>query len=83
MLNSSDLQSVQIQNLVTKFYYKDNHLCFQILLSTDTNQSLAYKEYTDYSEYKKDYNQLLQIKTAKRPFSMPKKNVETTDITFA
>lgn len=56
------IQGAEVQNLITKFYYKQNHLCFQILLHLGLDNTIPFKEFSDYSEYKKEYAKLLKMK---------------------
>ena len=64
MENKLTLHSSKIRNLITRFYYKENHLCFQILLSYDNDQTILYREYNDYARYKTEYNNLLEAKAS-------------------
>ena len=82
MDNKQVLHSSKINNLITKFYYKDNHLCFQILLNCDGNETKVYKEYTDYAEYRDEYDRLLQLK-AKGDYILVNDNeVNATHLSF-
>ena len=78
-----EITGTQIKNLITKFYYKNNNLCFQILLLLDQNKSVAYEEYVDYSAYKKAYNELMDIKTKNLSLFLPTVNIETAPLSFA
>ena len=53
-----EITGEQVKDLITKFFYRDNHLCFQILLHTTTNETISYGVYADYSKYKEDFNSL-------------------------
>ena len=53
---------VNFQDLITKFYYKQNILCFQIILKTESNENVPYREFTDYNEYKMAFEMLSQRK---------------------
>ncbi|MFT4667313.1 MAG: hypothetical protein ACI8YQ_001975 [Polaribacter sp.] len=53
---------VRFQDLITKFYYKQNHLCFQIILNVGNNEMVPYQEFTDYKEYKIAFEKLSQMK---------------------
>lgn len=61
MLQSNNTP-VRFQDLITKFYYKQNNLCFQIILKTESNETVPYREFTDYNEYKVAFEQLSQMK---------------------
>ncbi len=83
MKNVHTLKGVEVENLITKFYYKDNHLCFQILLECGLNKKIAYKEYSDYSEYKSAFNQLMEMKSLNKAISLPstKQNLSYMSLT--
>ncbi len=76
------IHSAQIKNLVTKFYYRDNHLCFQILLHCEGDQTVAYQEFLDYSEYKSAYNKLLDAKSANEYILLPESKPVSTHVNF-
>lgn len=70
-----NIRGKQIKDLITKFYYKNNDLYFQILLMlTDRAQTVTISEHSDYAEYKAAYNQLIQIKTNNLSLVLPKTN---------
>ena len=76
------IKGTQIKNLITKFYYKDNHLCFQILIHCEDDKTIVYNEYTDYAEYKNEYNKLLETKSEEAFVDLPKTDVQTTNMSF-
>ncbi len=51
--------------LMTKFFYRNNHLCFQILLVSNSNNEtssngknekhITLGEFTNYTDYRKDF----------------------------
>jgi hypothetical protein len=53
---------IRFQDLITKFYYKQNHLCYQIIFSLGNDKTAPYKEFTDYNEYKMAFEQLSKMK---------------------
>lgn len=61
----------QLQYLATKFYYKNNQLCFQILVHDESKNKTIQMEYSDYPEYKKAYNQLMDLKSKKKSIDTP------------
>ena len=71
-----NIQGGQVKDLITKFFYRDNHLCFQILLHLEGNETVIYKEFTDYSEYKNAFNELQQIRSKNRGLVIPNKNLK-------
>lgn len=75
ILSEMNIRGTQIKDLITKFYYKNNDLCFQILLLLKDNvESVSVSEHTDYTEYKKVYDQLIHIKSNDLSFSIPSIN---------
>jgi hypothetical protein len=48
-----------VEKLLTKFFYKDNFLFFQILVEKACGTEV-YAEYRDYSEYRAEYQKLHQ-----------------------
>ena len=82
MGNKQIVQSSKIKNLITKFYYKENHLCFQILLACENGETKLYKEYTDYAEYKEAYDQLLEMKATEEFVLTQGNEVKTTHMNF-
>ncbi len=76
------IHSSKIKNLITKFYYKDNHLCFQILLNCENDETRLYKEYEDYDQYKMEYNKLLEVKAANEFVLIEEEAVKETHLSF-
>ena len=81
MENTTTVAGSEVQNLITKFYYKDNHLCFQILLHFGLDKTMPFQEFSDYTEYKRVYGELLQLKNSNGQITVPvakrKNTVET------
>lgn len=71
-----NIHGEQIKDLITKFFYRNNHLCFQILLHTEWNETIAFGEFSDYSEYKKAFNDLQIARTKKMPLNIPEKKLQ-------
>jgi len=69
----------EIKNLITKFYYRNNHLCFQILLYINGEKTVPYQEFTDYNEYKATYNKLQDQKSNNAVISLPLQMAELTN----
>ena len=72
-----------IEQLITKFFYRNNQLFFQILLNCDNNFTMTYGEYTDYTTYKKEYNQLLSLKVNGQPVDISKNRSKSSHIIFS
>ena len=71
MRNLSNNNTDHLQYLVTKFYYKNNQLCFQILVQDESKNETTQMEYSNYDEYKKAYNQLMDLKSEKKSMDTP------------
>lgn len=56
------IQGKEIENLITKFYYKNRQLCFQIILNLGFKGKVSYSEYDNYFVYKQKFNELLDAK---------------------
>ena len=53
-----DISSSDIINLITLFYYKNNHLRYQILIHLSGERTIIYAEYENYKEYKSEFEKL-------------------------
>ncbi len=70
------IQGSSVQNLITKFYYREQKLCFQILLHLGLDQTIPYQEFSDYSLYKQVYNKLLDQKNANAAIEVQVKSIK-------
>lgn len=68
------MQQGTISNLITKYFYRNNHLCFQILLKMESSETIAYKEYADYAAYKHDFARFKEMIAQRSPFSLRSKS---------
>ena len=50
--------AVEVKDVWTKFFFKKNLLCFQILLQIESGETVLYQEIKDYSEYKNTLSDL-------------------------
>lgn len=48
----------QVKDLITKFFFRDDQLCFHILLLMEEGGTLFFQEYTDYIVYKNALGEL-------------------------
>ncbi len=60
-----------IKNLVTRFFYEEDELRFQIILHLGLNKSVFYQEFNDYLKYKKVFNELLSAKSENAAVVVP------------
>ena len=76
------IKGTQIKNLITKFYYSGNQLCFQILIHCESDHTIKYRDYSDYSAYKKAYDKLLKAKSEGALISIPGTKAGVSHIDF-
>ena len=65
------IKGKDIENLITKFYYKNRQLCFQIILNLGLSGKVSYCEYDDYFAYKEKFNELLDAKNQDKNIQIP------------
>ncbi len=58
------MKSYEIKSLLTKFFYRNDHLLFQIMIQGESSVEV-YGEYTDYNEYKNIFDTLQRDLTEK------------------
>ena len=75
-----EIHGNKIRDLITKFFYRDSHLCFHILLHVDGGETVFFREFTDYAEYKKAFSDLQQDRLNNTIINAPKKNLATNSI---
>ena len=75
-----EVSGQDVKDLITKFFYRDNHLCFHILLHLDGGETVFYKEFIDYGEYKKVFSDLQQAKLSDKKIALPKKNMNAGNV---
>ena len=52
----------EVKDLITKFFYSGNFLCFHILLQLEGGEKVFFQEFTDYAEYKKSFGALQEAR---------------------
>lgn len=57
-MEAMDISGMDIVNLITLFYYKNDHLRYQIIMHLTGERNVLYGEYTDYKEYKIEFENL-------------------------
>lgn len=72
----------QVKDLITKFFYRDNFLCFQILLQMTGGEIVLFREFTDYAEYKKIFSDLQRVKNSDAFIDIPKSNLKNMSATI-
>ena len=71
------IEGKQVKDLITKFFYKKNNLCFQILLHTNSADVVKYGEYFDYKQYKTAFNELQEARSRNDQIDLQHKNSTT------
>ncbi len=67
---STEINGKQVENLITRFYYKKKQLCFQIILNMGFDRKIPYQEFEDYYNYKRKFNQLQKAKSENQPIQL-------------
>ena len=68
------MKTHEAQSLLTKFFYNDNHLHFQILIQTE-NDLVLYGEYSDYGLYKTAFDMIkFKLNNATKIINLAEKN---------
>lgn len=75
-----EIHGSKIKDLITKFFYRDSHLCFHILLHVDGGETVFFREFTDYAEYMKAFSDLKQARLNNIVIKAPKKNLTSSSI---
>lgn len=57
-----NISASDIINLITLFYYKNNHLRYQILIHLSGERTVVYGEYENYNEYKSQFENLQNLR---------------------
>ncbi len=76
----AEIHGNKVRDLITKFFYRDSHLCFHILLHVDGGETVFFREFTDYAEYKKAFSDLQQARLNNIIINVPKKNLAANSI---
>lgn len=76
--NSVSIRGEQIEQLLTKFYYKDSHLHYQVLLEFAGGKTVLLKEFTDYVTYKKVFSELQRIRKENLSIRVPRRLLSVT-----
>ncbi len=80
MNTGMEIHGRNIRDLITKFFYRESHLCFHILLHVDGGETVFFLEFMDYAEYKKAFSDLQQARLNNIIIKVPKKNLATNNI---
>jgi len=61
-MNNFETLNQKIDDLITRFFYKEEQLYFRIMIKLNGGTMLSYSDYADYNEYKKAYARLVEKK---------------------
>lgn len=65
------IKGKNIKRLVTRFQYKKNEMCFEILLRlNDTADMVLFLKTTDYGMFRKTFDELMTIRSENRILSV-------------
>lgn len=70
-----EIRGSSVKDLITKFFYRDSSLCFHILLHVEGGETVFFREFTDYAEYKKAFSDLQQARLNNVIIKAPRKNL--------
>ena len=85
LINTKTLQNMkttECKSLLTKFFYKNEHLYFQILIQGETTTNV-YREFDDYSEYKETFDRLQCNLFSKSPLKLIPERLLKSETRFA
>ena len=63
------MKSYEIKSILTKFFYRNEHLYFQIMIQSEDSLEI-HGEYTNYSEYKENFDVLQNDLVEKNQFKV-------------
>jgi len=61
-MNNFEILNQKIDDLITRFFYKEEQLYFRIMIKLNGGTMLSYNDYADYNEYKNAYATLVEKK---------------------
>jgi hypothetical protein len=72
-MNMKEKNTSLVKDIITKFFYKDNQLCFQILIRLPIGSLYFWGEYKDFADYKKNFISLQKAKESGIMVELPEK----------
>jgi len=82
-MNNFETFNQKIDDLITRFFYKEEQLYFRIMVKINGGTLLPYNDYADYNEYKKAFAQLVEKKRANDGLNVTSNKSTTTYMDFA
>jgi hypothetical protein len=55
-----EISTATKQKVLTKYFFKDNQICFHLLLRNESEKQIFIGEYTNYADYRKSFQALLE-----------------------
>ncbi len=78
MIDGKKWKGGDIKRIITKFFYKSNYLCYQLLLQMPVNEMILFDEFQDYSSYKEALTFLQKIRSEDLPLQFSGKDLKIT-----
>ena len=82
-MNNFETLNQKIDDLITRFFYKEEQLYFRIMIKLNGGTMLPYNDYADYNEYKKAYAGLVEKKRSGDTMIGVNKESKTSQMDFA
>lgn len=76
------MKTFECKSLLTKFFYKNEHLYFQILIQDETTLN-TYGEFDNYNDYKETFDRLHRNISERNALKIVPERLLTTQIHFA
>jgi hypothetical protein len=78
------METNEMKNLLTKFFYKNDHLCYQIMIKDTTSVNIdVYGEYDDFDDYRRTLDGLQNNQIDWTPLRLVQDKTFKTEHTFA
>ncbi len=82
-MNKFETLNQKIDDLITRFFYKEEQLYFRIMIKLNGGTMLPYNDYADYNEYKKAYASLVEKKRSGDAIMNMESVAKTSQMDFA
>jgi len=82
-MNNFETFNQKIDDLITRFFYKEEQLYFRIMVKINGGTLLPFNDYADYNEYKKAYAELVEKKRSNDSLKVTTNKGATTYMDFA
>lgn len=76
-----NIKGKDIKRLVTRFQYKRESMCFEILLKLDrSTEMIVFLKTDDYNEFKQSFDELMTIRSENRTVLIPSSSLGNSTI---